>query len=174
MIKIYNKSLLIWIIVILAATNISTVGTIVYHVYFQENTVQKNSSVQINIPDNHLGRFLRDELNLNSEQHQQFRNFRQNFHEQANLLTRKMQVKRNEMMAELEKVNSDTIHLGKLAKEIGNMHTELKHLTFEYYLEMKNICSDEQKEKLYQIFKAMVNQDAEIKMPDKKQINPGN
>lgn len=174
MIKTYNKSLLIWIIVILAATNISTVGTIVYRVCFQENTIQNNSTPQINVPDSRLGKFFRDELNLNSGQHQQFRTFRQKFHKQANILTAEMQVKRNEMMAELGKDNSDTIYLHTHAREIGEMHTKLKHLTFEYYLEMKNICTDEQKEKLFQIFKAMINQDAEIKMPDKKQNNSEN
>ena len=81
------------------------------------------------------------------------------------------QTKRNELMTELGKENSDTIFLHTLAIEIGDMHNKLKHLTFKYYLEMKNICTDEQKEKLFQIFKEMMNQDAEIKMPDKKQTN---
>ena len=166
MTKKYNKSILIWIIVILAAVNISTIGTIVYRVYFQRNTIQNNNSVQIDIPDSHLGRFLRDELNLNYKQHQQFRDFRQKFHQQANILTNKMQVKRNELMTELGKENSDTIYLQTLAREIGNLHTELKQLTFEYYLEMKNVCTPEQKEKLFQIFLAMTNQKAEINMPD--------
>lgn len=167
MIKTYNKNILIWIIIILAATNISTIGTIIYHAYFQENTIQNNNSEQIEIPDSHLGRFFRDELNLNYEQHQQFRNFRQKFHKQANIVTVKMQVKRNKLMVELGKENSDTIYLHKLAEEIGNLHEELKHLTFDYYLEMKNICSEEQEEKLFQIFNAMTNQGSEIKMPNK-------
>jgi Spy/CpxP family protein refolding chaperone len=171
MIKTLNKSILIWIIVILAATNISTVGTIVYFVYFQGNTVQYKNSPQIDIPDSHIGRFFRDELNLNRKQHDQFRIFRQNFHEEANILSNKMQVNRNEIMTELGKENSDTIYLHTLAREIGEMHEELKHLTFEYYLEMKNICTIEQKEKLFQIFRTMINQDDEIEMPDKKLNN---
>ena len=166
MTKKYNKSILIWIIVILAVTNISTIGTIVYRVYFQQKTVQNNNSVQIDIPDSHLGRFLRDELNLNHEQHQQFRTFRQKFHQQANILTIEMQVKRNEVMVELGKENSDTVYLQSLARELGNFHTKLKQLTFEYYLEMKNVCTPEQKEKLFHIFLATINQKADIKMPD--------
>ena len=169
MINKINKGILIWIIVILAVTNISTVGTIVYHLYFQENVVQNSNLDQIDIPESHLGRFFRDELDLNSNEHQQFRNFRQNFHEQANILTNKMQIKRNEMMTELGKENSDIIYLHTLAREIGNLHTELKQLTIEYYLKMKNICTPEQTEKLFQIFNAMINQEAEIKIPDKKQ-----
>lgn len=169
--KTYNKNILIWIIVILAITNISTIGTIIYHSYFQENTIQDNKSQQIEIPDCRLGRFFKEELNLNYEQHQQFRNFRQKFHREANILANEMQVKRNELMIELREEKSDTICLDKLAREIGNLHSELKHLTFEYYLEMKNVCTPEQKEKLSQIFNAMTNQGAEIKMPNKKQKN---
>ncbi len=164
----YNRSILIWIIVILALTNLSTIGTILYRAYFQESTVQYDNSEHIEIPNSRIGRFFRDELNLNYEQHQQFRNFRQKFHREANILADEMQLRRNELMIELRKEKSDSICLHKLAREIGNLHSELKHLTFEYYLEMKNVCTDEQKEKLFQIFNSMTNQGNEFKMPYKK------
>ncbi len=169
--KLYNKNILIWIIVILAITNISTVGTIIYQTYFQQTISQNNQSEQIEIPNNHLGRFFRDELNLTYEQHQQFRDIRQKFHTNANVVTDEMQVKRNEIMLQLGKEKTDTVYLHTLAKEIGNLHEELKHLTFEYYLDMKSICSDEQKDKLFQIFNAMTNNGGEIEMPNKKQTN---
>jgi len=169
MIRTHTESILIWIIAILAITNISTLGTILYRSHYQEAIVQISPPESIDIPESYLGRFFRDELNLNYEQHQQFRNFRQNFHNQANIITRKMQAKRNEFMLELGKGKSDTVHLQRLAKEIGALHADLKHLTFEFYLEMKYICTDEQKEKLFQIFSSMTDQGAEIKMPDKRQ-----
>jgi len=171
MIKTQNKSILIWIIVILAVTNISTLGTIIYHSCFQEAIVPDGSPAPITIPDGYLGRFFRDELKLNFDQHQQFRSFRQHFHNQANIVADKMSLSRNELMLELGKEKSDTIYLQKLAEEIGDLHTDLKHLTFSYYLEMKNVCTEEQKEKLFQIFSTMTNIGAEIEMPDKKQ-NP--
>ena len=171
MIRTYNKSILIWIIAILAVINISTIGTIIYHIYFQRTVIQDINPAEIDIPDNHLGRFFKDELNLNYDQHQQFRNFRHKFHNKANIVTCKMQAKRKKMILELRKENSDTIYLHAIAKDIGNLHTELKYLTFEYYLEMKNVCSEEQKEKLSQIFNAMSSQGVGIKMPDKKQNN---
>ena len=67
--KLYNKNILIWIIVILAVTNISTVGTIIYQAYFQQTISQNIQFEQIEIPNSHLGRFFRDELNLSKEQH---------------------------------------------------------------------------------------------------------
>ncbi len=168
-----NNKILIWTIIILAVTNISTVGTIIYHNYFQQNTIDCNEEKtnKIEVPDTRLGKFFREELNLSYEQHQQFRTFRQNFHYKAGNITQKMQMLRNDMLTELKKENSDTVYLHKLAKEIGNLHTELKHLTFEYYLDMKSVCNDDQKEKLYQIFNSMMNKNAEIKMPKKHPQN---
>ncbi len=167
-----NNKILIWVIIILAVTNISTVGTIIYHNYFQQATdCNEETTNKIDVPDTRLGRFFREELNLSNEQHQQFRTFRRNFHYKANNITQKMQILRNDMLTELKKENSDTVYLHKLAKEIGNLHTELKHLTFEYYLDMKNVCNDDQKEKLYQIFNSMMNKNAEIKMPKKHPQN---
>ncbi len=166
MTKRTTKNLLLWIIAILLVTNVSTIGTVIYRVYFQENTTTYNTATQIDIPDGHLGRFFREELNLNYEQHQQFRTFRQKFHKKASLISNDMQINRNKLIAELGRKNSDTIYLHMLSKEIGNMHTDLKHLTFEYYLELKNVCTPEQKEKLFQIFSAMIKRKAEIRMPD--------
>jgi len=170
--KLYNnKNILIWIIVFLAITNISTIGTIIYRTYSQQTISQSNQSEQIEIPNDHLGKFFRDELNLTYEQHQQFRNLRQIFHTKANVVTDEMQVKRDEIMLQLGEEKTDTVYLNTLAKEIGNLHEELKHLSFEYYLNMKSICNDEQKDKLFQIFKAMTNNGGEIKMPNKKHNN---
>ncbi len=164
----YNKNRLIRIIVFLTIINISTIGTIIYHTYFQHFDSEDKLPEQIDVPNNHLGRFFREELNLTDEQHRQFKVLRQKFHGNAVTVSNKMQVVRGEIMTELGKDKSDTAYLHSLAKEIGDLHEELKHLTFEYYLGMKNICNDNQKEKLYQIFRAMSENGAEIKMPNKK------
>ncbi len=169
--KLYNKNILIWIIIILAVTNISTIGTIIYNAHFRQNGPVNNQSGQIQVPNDHLGRFFRDELNLTYEQHQQFRVLRQKFHSDANAITDEMQVNRNEIMFELKKSKSDTAYLHMRAKDIGKLHEELKHKTFEYYLGMKNICNDEQKRKLFMIFSSMSNSEGEIKMPNNRQNN---
>ncbi|NPA67529.1 MAG: periplasmic heavy metal sensor [Chlorobi bacterium] len=167
--KSLNKNTLIWIVVILAITNISTVGTILYRAYFEKTKPEINYSQTIKIPQSRLGRFFRNELNLNIEQHRKFRQFRQEFHAKANIITAEMQKKRNEMLNELAEENSDTAHLHKLAEELGDLHEDLKHLTFEYYLNMKSICNAEQKEKLFEIFKSMTNGAGEINMPAQRQ-----
>ena len=162
--KTKDKNILIWIIIILAATNLSTVGTIIYHAYFQSSIPQNSQIEQIELPNSHLGRFIRDELNLTYDQHQQFKDLRQIFHTDASRVTREMQVRRSEIMLELGMEKTDIDELHTLATEIGDLHEELKCLTFDYYLDMKDICNDEQKDKLFQIFNTMTNEGAELKL----------
>ncbi len=151
-----NKSL-ITTIVFLSLFSLSTIGTIVYHIYFTEEGTSEVVAEQIDVPDKGLGRFFRQQLNLTHKQHIQFRKFRQQFHKKANVVTDELQLKRNEFMDELGKDSSDTDKLHQLSLEIGALHAELKHLTFEYYLQMKNICNKEQQEKLHTIFQSMMN-----------------
>ncbi len=153
----YNNRTLISIIVFLALLNLSTIGTIVYHIWFTDNDADEVTVEQVDVPDRGLGRFFRQQLNLNHSQHIRFREFRQQFHKKANIVTEELQEKRNEFMTELGKEKSDTVKLHNLSKEIGQLHTELKHLTFEYYLQMKSICNKEQQKKLYSIFWSMMN-----------------
>ncbi|MDA3945033.1 MAG: periplasmic heavy metal sensor [Bacteroidetes bacterium] len=168
-----NRTLLIWLIVILLATNISTIATIFYHVYFQERKLPDVPGRELRIPDGHMGRFFRDEMNLTPKQHRQFRDFRHDFHSKANGITIRMQENRNALFDELARENPDTVHLGQLADEIGELHAQLKGLTFEYYLQLKSVCDPQQQKKLHFIFSKMMNDErAGMKMP--KRINPNN
>ena len=154
----FNTKTLINIIVFLVVLNLSTIGTIIYHIYSSKEEEGNEVVVeQVDVPDRGLGRFFRQQLNLTSEQHVRFRNFRREFHAKANKVTNELQEKRDEFMNELGKEQSDIERLHELSKEIGELHAELKHLTFEYYLQMKNICDKEQQQKLYIIFRSMMN-----------------
>ena len=55
--------------------------------------------------------------------------------------------------------NSDTAKLNLLSDSIGDMHASLKKLSYEYYLDIKNICDEDQKEKLEIVFSEMFSGD---------------
>lgn len=163
-----NRNLLIWLIVILLATNISTIGTILYHVYFQGRPpVPGGPERELVIPEGHLGRFFRDEMNLTPQQHREFRNFRHQFHYRANGVVQKIQEKRKAMFDEMAKENPDTVYLNQIAGQIGDLHGQLKKLTYEFYLQMKGVCTPEQQKKLHFIFSEMMNDRAGMNMPDR-------
>ena len=157
MIRQTNNKTLIIIIIFLGLLNLSTIGTIVYHLKFGGDEQKETEVEQIDVPDTHLGRFFRQQLGLTHQQHIKFRQYRRQFHKKANMVTEQLQEKRNEFMEELGKKHSDTKKLHELSQEIGDLHAELKHLTFEYYLQMKSICNEEQQKKLYSIFWSMMN-----------------
>ncbi len=150
-----------WIIIILLATNVSTIATILVNKY--QNKQASQNSVEIVIPDNGLGRFFRDELDLTRDQHQQFRLFRHNYHLNASKIANQLKDERSQMLNELSSENSDTNNLHQIADEVGELHRELKHLTFEYYLNLKNICTENQRMKLFNIFNSMQNSKWELK-----------
>lgn len=150
-----------WVIIILLATNVSTIATILYNKSTGKKSVR--DSEEIFIPDRGLGRFFRDELDLTIDQHRQFRSFRQDYHIKASKITRQLKEKRSEMLNELSAGNSDTNNLLLIADEIGELHKELKHLTFEYYLNLKEICNENQREKLFAIFNSMQNSEWELR-----------
>lgn len=157
-----NK-LLIGIIVLLVLLNLTVLGMVSY----KNNSIFQNKK-QVVVPTNHLGRFFREELALSNEQHIAFQKSRQHYHKNSDILLEKMGDNRNDLLTELGKAKSDTNKLNTLSKNIGNQHTELKNLTIRYYLDMKEVCNEKQRVKLFQLFKKMVNTDQNITMPEEK------
>ena len=152
----------------LTVLNLSATGTVLYNMKFQKENLEREFYEQGDKPvppDVGPGRFLREKLNLSQEQHEQFRELRRNFHVRANELTYEMQIKRNEMITELAKENPDLQILKQIARDIGDMHTELKELTMDYYLGMKEVCTPEQEEQLFRIFEVLINRDNTLPMP---------
>lgn len=155
---------LIWIIIISVALNIAIIASFLYQRYqYDESTLEEVEKIEI--PNSRLGRFFRAELDLSPQQHQKFRTYRHQFHIDASKLTQEMQQKRNEMMRELQNENSDTIKLHRLAKELGNLHEQLKHTTFTYYLNLKEQCNKEQQKRLFTIFYNLSNASPDMETP---------
>ena len=164
-----NNKILIWIIVILAALNVSIIGTIFFRYNNADGYSPKTSTNQeMVIPKNHLGQFFRDELGLSYEQHNKFREIRHHYHQEANKVKDSLFIIRNSIINELGKPVSNKEFLQKSANKTGFLHKKLKLLTIDYYLGMKDICNKEQKEKLYKIFKAMLNDNGNPEMPKNK------
>ncbi len=163
-----NTKILVGIIALLALLNLTIVGTILY----KKNTIshqvkQKQvSKSDIIVPNNHLGRFFKKELNLSYQQHRKFQKIRQEYHQNTGIVIKKMDAVRTNIITELGKEKSDTIILNLLSKKLGNLHTQLKNLSIHYYLDMKAVCNPNQKTKLYKIFKPIVNSKRNAIMPN--------
>lgn len=152
----------LWLIVILVVTNLVTIGSVLYHVYAEKSMPAKPSE---EIPAEQRTRFFSGQLNLDTIQINSFRDLNRSFNRTANPITRQLEQLRLEMLNEMTSSDPDTVLLNDLAREIGNLHTELKKATIDFYLQMKTVCSEEQQIKLYQLFQSMLNPENDVKLP---------
>lgn len=161
--------ILIWIIVILIATNISTIGSFYYHRITELKATTSKQDEQTTLPGEQRTRFFRDELNLDADQINQFREINRTFNRTARGIEMNLAQLREDMIKELGTQNPDSTRLIQIAMEVGNNHRELKQVTTTFYLDMKKICTDEQQIKLHEIFQSMLNKDNQVNLPQ-----PGN
>ena len=161
--------ILIWIIIILVATNLSTIGSFYYHRMTEAKISETKLEGQNAIPGEQRTRFFRDQLKLNDEQLNQFRDINRTFNRTARGIEMKLAQLREDLITELGTQNPDSTHLNQMATEVGNNHRDLKQVTTTFYLDMKKICTAEQQAKLHEIFQSMLNKENQINLPQ-----PGN
>lgn len=161
--------ILIWIIVILVATNLSTIGSFYYHRITELKAATSKQEEQTTLPGEQRTRFFRDELNLNNDQLNQFRDINRTFNRTARGIELNLAQLREDLIKELGVQNPDSTRLNLIATEVGNNHRELKQVTTTFYLNMKKICTAEQQAKLHEIFQSMLNKDTQVNLP-----RPGN
>lgn len=159
----------IWIIVILVATNLSTIGSFYYHRMTELKAAEVKQDEQTNIPGEQRTRFFRDELNLDTAQIDQFREINRTFNRTARGIEMNLAQLREDMIKELGTQNSDSTQLARIAVKIGENHRELKQVTSTFYLNMKKICTEEQQAKLHEIFQSMLDKESQVNLP-----RPGN
>ena len=161
---------MIWAIVILAVMNISTLTTILYHKY------QPNKAEPVSTSDpkqletdseKYSGRYFRDQLNLSIEQMDKFKKINPVFRPKARYITIELAEKRKQMLIEMSSLHSDTIRLNAFSDSIGQLHSDLKKITYRYYLELRSICDPEQQRKLEQMFGDMFSNDSPLGYPGK-------
>lgn len=156
---------LIWIIIILVATNLSTIGSFYYHRLMEAKAPETNQEGQNAIPGEQRTRFFRDQLNLTAEQLDQFRDINRTFNRTARSIELNLAQLREDMITELGTQNPDSTRLNQIAIDVGNNHRELKQVTTTFYLNMKKICTAEQQVKLHEIFQSMLNKDNQVNLP---------
>jgi Spy/CpxP family protein refolding chaperone len=152
-------------IVVLVATNLSTIGSFYYHRMTEAKTPETKQEGLDAIPGEQRTRFFKDQLNLNDEQLDQFRNINRTFNRTARGIEMNLAQLREDLINELGTQNPDSTRLNQMAIEIGNNHRELKQVTTTFYLDMKKICTPEQQAKLHGLFQSMLNKDNQVNLP---------
>jgi Spy/CpxP family protein refolding chaperone len=147
-----RTQILTWAVILLLITNAVTIATILYHNYKER---KNKENITITAPGGTYminGRFLRRELGFDQSQMDEFRRVNQEFRPLAMLVTNNIDSLKEEMFTELRKNKPDTVKLDNLSEMIGQLHGQLKHETYTFYLQLKNICSPEQQAELENAF----------------------
>lgn len=157
-----KKTLLIGTIIILLVVNISALSTIIYNKKVRAKMEDEISNVQDGIRIQGMRRFLQEELNLSEEQFHKFKDINTNYNRDSRKIAFQMRKKRYEMMKEIAKKNPNFGNLDQIAQDIGSLHYELKKLTINHFIELKDVCDEEQQEILHKMFIQMLSiQDGE-------------
>lgn len=157
--------ILIWVIVILVATNLSMGISFLYHKQQDKKLLEQTEQEAIELPAQQRTRFFREQLNLQPEQVDVFRDLTRNFNRTAWQINHQLENLRVEMVTEMGSKNPDREKLEKIAQEIGNLHAQIKNETIAYYLGMKDACNEEQQEKLNEIFISVLQRNEDVRLP---------
>jgi hypothetical protein len=167
--KTENKhNLMVWAIILLVIMNLSTLITIVYHQLQSDKSEVSATADPKRLDDNEdkfTGRFYRSKLNFSDEQMEKFRQINPLFRPKVRDITVELAQKRQLMLQEMSNANCDTIRLNALSDSIGFLHSNLKKLTYRYYLEIKGICNSEQQKNLEHLFNDLFNNDVSFSSP---------
>ena len=159
MIATNKYKITIWLVVILFAMNLATIGSLVYHTRQSVKPEPTTADASGTATSDRGARFFRDQLALDPNQMLSFREANRVYNRSTHQVARELEMLRMLLVSEMTGVHPDSAHIDSISGEIGNRHRELKRLTAAYYLEMRTHCTPEQKTKLDEIFLKMVHQD---------------
>ncbi|MCA1759030.1 MAG: periplasmic heavy metal sensor [Bacteroidales bacterium] len=159
--------ILIWVIVILVATNLSMGFSFLYHKQQDKKLLEQTEQEAIELPAQQRTRFFREQLNLQPQQMETFRELNRGFNRTAWQINYQLESLRIEMVKELGRENPNKQKLESISQEIGELHTQLKNETIDYYLAMKEICNPEQQTRLNEIFLSVLEGNENVKLPQR-------
>jgi hypothetical protein len=159
--------ILIWVIIILVATNLSMGFSFLYHRQQDKKVLEQTEQEALELPARQRTRFFRERLNLQPKQMETFRELNRDFNRTAWQINHQLESLRIEMVREMGTENPDKQKLVTISEEIGALHTQLKNETIDYYLAMKEVCSDNQKEKLNEIFISILQKNEDVRLPQR-------
>ncbi len=137
-----------------------------YHKH-QENKEAEENAGRIELPSEQRTRFFRDQLDLNTDQMNEFRNLNRDFNRGARLISDRLEELRVQMVDEMGKeVPSDAV-LDSISMEIGGLHSNLKKQTITYYLGMKEVCDSTQQLELKEIFLEASKAKEDVELPQR-------
>ncbi|MFO8235938.1 MAG: hypothetical protein R6U04_11105 [Bacteroidales bacterium] len=165
--KYTKKQLLIGGVILLVVINLAALGTFLYQNYQEKQSsteyLSKKQEYRRHAPDSmkypragdHFGRFLKNKLNFDEEQFNEFNKLRAKTKEKQFNLHKKIKEHRSEMMEELASDSPDEEKLHEINDSITTMQSDLNKILFNYFQKVREISNPDQRETFNQMIKEM-------------------
>jgi Spy/CpxP family protein refolding chaperone len=138
--------ILAWSFGLLLILALSVLGSVLYHTRIGEKTCETSHATDSS------GMFMRQQLGLSENQHQQMESIMLEFRDSSFRLLETLRGTRITLMDELAKPEPDSATLSRLASEIGTLQTQITRQAALQYLRIRSICTPDQQLRLSDIY----------------------
>ena len=140
-----QKRFMFWLILLLVVLNLSMTALV-----WQSSMDKK---IKPPIEDSRSSRrtltFLQRELGFTDAQIEDYDRLRQKHQNEIRPLIESMRQAKREMMQEIFQAQPDTLHAMHIAREIGEKQTRIEKLTFNHFLQLKELSGPDQVKNLH-------------------------
>lgn len=155
------------LVILLIVLNISILATFLFRSNRYRNLPERPLALQSVIP-NREGIFLRNELGLDDSQYMRFQNIRDSYQRKAAGIETDIQHKKDQLLDEMVKAEPDSERINRIENDIGQMHAQLLSETGNYYFKIRDLCNEEQKERLDDFFSRVITAPENNTIPDRR------
>lgn len=156
-----NKIILV-ILLVITIVNVAAVLTFIYHVRYSGNNVPEMES-GVNTDSVRLQRgpaYLMQELGFDEGQQERFHQSHDNFRKGSRPVFMEMRRLNAAIIDEVSKDQPDTAALRQMSLRAGELHSRIKMNTIRHLLEVGEIATPEQQEKLDLFYRDLISRDA--------------
>jgi hypothetical protein len=155
--SINKKRLLIILITLLVIINVSALSTIYYNSKIKVKKIDKINIQKEEIRRSGMYDYFRNELKLSDEQFNAFKNINREYAVKTRNKSDELNNYRHLLIDEIANKDPNLKNIDSISRQIGNLHYELKLLTSDHFLGLKEICNEEQQEVLKKLFIRMIS-----------------
>lgn len=150
-----TNKILVALVIVLAAMNIATLGTIAYGYLNKQKATRPNSQIERPMQRDKAEKLMVKELNLSKEQTSEFRALRNEYRQDATSIMQQIKLINKEIFDELSSDTPRESYLLDKADQVGLLYGEHRTLTIKHMLKVRQICSPEQCKHLPMFFRNM-------------------
>lgn len=141
-----KKRITIYLIVIVTLINLSSLGTILYLKWTEED------NVPVNVLPGYRFELIKKELKLSPQQLEQFEKIRTELHSRLDTLDTKFNSLRKEMLSEIwQTQETDSQKIENILEKFNQLQSETQRWIVQHFFKFKDVLTPEQSEKFYKI-----------------------